>query len=710
MTSLWYKRKLTVIVLCLFSVALLFPAKAYAISVPEMPKNLTISVSGSNDITVRWDAVDYASHYYVFRGTSLDGLYIMLSMPSATTYTDTNLSSGTTYYYKVQAVNSAGTSNPTAVIYATTDSFNVVLTAPSNITATSISGSQISLAWSPVGAATSYNVYRAPSASGNYAHIASVTTANFTDSGLTANATYYYKIQSSGGTGLSPNSNAVSATVNIADTVPAPTGLQALSAGDTQISLTWNAVSSATYYMIYRATASTGPYFSLGSTATANYIDINATQGTTYYYKIQAANNTGESVDSAIVSATAGTTNDTNANAELTAPANLIARATGSDQIYLSWDAVGSATYYTVYRASSPSGNYTGVATLTTPNYTDADLTANTGYYYKIQAGNPSSLSPFSTVSYGTTDPADGSNPTLPGASGYVQSERLAGEDRYATAAELAKSGWNTSYYAIIVSGENFADALCSAPLANKHNAPILLTSKDVLNDYTRTELSRLKVKNVIIIGGTGIISANVEQSVKNMDIEVSRIAGIDRYETSLKVAQALGQSNQAVVACGQSFPDALSIAPIAALKGMPIILTPADKLPENVRTYLTQNVQSTYVVGGTGVVSDSVFQQLPSPIRLSGFSRYETNVRILEEFAGELDFSTCYVATGEQYADALAGAALASLTSSPVILVSNPVDSSTLNFIAGVLSKINKEVIFGGTVVVPQSVIGSGE
>lgn len=473
----------------------------------------------------------------------------------------------------------------------------------------------------------------------------------------------------------------------------APVNLTATVASTNQVYLSWDPVSYATGYYIYRATSSSGYYTIIATPSTTSYIDSSLELNTAYYYKVQAVNYAGASSYSSIVYATT-----TNSNGALSVPTNLTATSANSNQINLTWNPVSYATYYYVYRATSSSDSYTNVATITTTNYTDYNLSLNTTYYYKVQAVNSSGLSSFSSITNAITAPSDNSS--------QIQSERLAGNDMYETSAEVAKSGWNTSYYAIIVSGENFSDALCSAPLAQKYNAPLLLTSKDILNAQTKIELSRLKVKNVIIIGGVGVISSVVEQSIKNMGIGVSRIAGNDRYETSIKIAQSMGQVNQAVIACGESFPDALSIAPIAAMKGIPILLTPKDSLPESVKTYLLKNVQSTYVVGGTGVVSENVFKQLPSPKRLSGLTRYETNISIIKEFANELDFSICYVSTGEYFADALAGSALASLTNSPVILVRDPVDQSTIDFFRGKVSSIKKEIVFGGIVVVPESIL----
>lgn len=279
-----------------------------------------------------------------------------------------------------------------------------------------------------------------------------------------------------------------------------------------------------------------------------------------------------------------------------------------------------------------------------------------------------------------------------------LQNGRLAGTDRYETSAEIAKTGWKTSYYAILVSGENFPDAIFAAPLASKYNAPILLTSMNQLDEPTQNELVKLAVKNVIIVGGEGVISATVEQAIKNLGLDVSRIAGIDRYETSLKVAQTLGNSNEAVIASGQDFPDVLSFAPIAAKQGIPILLTPQDSLSTQLKGFLNNSVRKTYILGDTQFVSDTVLNQLPSPERLSGSNQYETNVQIINAFADFLDLSTCYIATGEDFPDALSGSVIASLTKSPVILVKEPLDQVTSVFIQNNLPGIKKVIAFGGT------------
>ena len=696
--------KLMTIVLCLLMSALIFPRNTLAISTPSAPTNLTATVASTNQIYLTWDPISYATGYFIYRATSPSGAYSIIAAPTTTTttYTDSGLSQNTTYYYKVQAANSAGVSSDSSIVYAIIANSNAVLTAPTSLTATVASTSQIYLMWDPVSYQAYYYVYRATSPSGTYTMVATPTATTYTDSGLTQNTTYYYKVQAVNSGGLSSYSSlAYATTTNSSGALSAPTNLTAAVVNSSQMYLTWDPVSYATSYYVYRATSPSDTYTNIATITTTTYTDSNLSLNTTYYYKVQAVNSAGISSDSSIVYATT-----TSSNGAPSVPTNLTATTVSTNQIFLTWNSVSNATSYYVYRATSPSGTYTMAATPTTTTYTDSSLTQNTIYYYKVQAMNSSGLSSFSAIANATTN---GSNNTAPSdTSTQIPSERLAGADMYETSAEVAKAGWKTSYYAIIVSGENFSDALCSAPLAQKYNAPLLLTSKDTLNDQTKTQLSRLKVKEVKIIGGVGVISSAVEQSIKNMGIEVTRIAGNDRYETSMKIAQSMGQFTQAVIASGDTFPDALSIAPIAAMKGIPILLTPKDSLPNGLKAYLIKTVQSTYVVGGTGVISDNVLKQLPAPKRLSGIDRYDTNISIINEFANELDFSTCYVSTGEQFADALAGSALAALTNSPVFLVSNPVNQSTIDYFRSKISSINKEIVFGGTVVVPDSILTS--
>lgn len=291
---------------------------------------------------------------------------------------------------------------------------------------------------------------------------------------------------------------------------------------------------------------------------------------------------------------------------------------------------------------------------------------------------------------------------------------RFWGQNRYDTAADICKNAWTASDYAVIVRGDEFADALCAAPLAQKFNAPILLTEKDSLNAKTKDELNRLKVKHIIIVGGTGAISQNVESQL-NAIAPSERIKGTDRYDTSINIAAKLGPSGTVVLATGENYADAISIAPIAAMKNMPIILVPNSGLTEAQKNYLSNNnIKKTYVVGGKSVINDEILKQVHGGIRLGGSNRYGTNARIIDEFKDELNFDNIYAVIGEGskkdgFADALSGAPLAAKNSSPVILTNKSVPSEIGQEISSIKGELSPKIAvtaFGGEAVVPDKVI----
>lgn len=286
--------------------------------------------------------------------------------------------------------------------------------------------------------------------------------------------------------------------------------------------------------------------------------------------------------------------------------------------------------------------------------------------------------------------------------------DRLQGTDRYGTAIAISKAGWQTSDNVILATGGDFPDALSAAPLAKQLNAPILLVGK-TLDSNVLSELDRLKVKKIFIVGGQGVISKDIEDALKAKQIVVTRLSGVDRYDTSLKIADYITTNfktdSQVVVATGENFPDALSIAPIAAAKGMPIILTQKNAVSEEIKSYIAgKKFTKAFVIGGSGVVSDDVLKQLPNSERVSGLDRYKTNIAILNKFSSDLDFNEAYVATGEDFPDALAGSALASFKGAPIVLTGDTPDAATSAFISSKIDSIGKIKVLGGEGAVKSS------
>jgi SpoIID/LytB domain protein len=248
---------------------------------------------------------------------------------------------------------------------------------------------------------------------------------------------------------------------------------------------------------------------------------------------------------------------------------------------------------------------------------------------------------------------------------------RLSGIDRYEVAANISKKGWESGSDTVFITNSNaFADALSATPLAYKLNAPILLSRKDNLTPYTKQEISRIKPKNIVIVGGNGSISSQVENEITslNLGIGIRRISGSDRYEVSQKIASELGVKGKAIVSSGLTFADALSIAPYASRNGLPILLTRKDQLPSQTSAALQANqTTSTIIVGGEGSVGNTVANQLPGVTRIGGADRYEVATNIINQL--NLNAESAFMATGLTFADALTGSVLAAKENAPILL-----------------------------------------
>jgi len=295
------------------------------------------------------------------------------------------------------------------------------------------------------------------------------------------------------------------------------------------------------------------------------------------------------------------------------------------------------------------------------------------------------------------------------------ESPRLWGADRYETAVKVSQAGWTSaSDYAIIASGEGYADALCAAPLAKANNAPILLASKDTISQSTLAELKRLNVKHVYIIGGQGSISEAVENKIKSeITSDIQRLGGQNRYETSVKVAEKVGVLTKVVLASGEGFADALSAAPVAAIEGMPILLTESKTLSKPVADYIKANsgITKTYVIGGIASVSESTMGSVPGAERFGGADRFETNAKVIKGFSADFDFKNVYVAlghgpNGNEFADALTGSALAAKNKSPLIITGKELDSSIEELLKSKLTASSTITVLGGTANVSDTLL----
>jgi fibronectin type 3 domain-containing protein len=266
------------------------------------PGSLT-ATAGGGQVLLSWPASVGASNYNVKRATVSGGPYVTVGCSTTTSYTDGGLQAGTTYYYVVSAQytggpDAGGASANSSEANATPQL--VVPLPPSGVKATP-GNTQVALSWNASSGATRYTVKRATVSGGAYTVIASQTSTNYTDTGLTNGTTYYYVVTASNSAGESGNSSEVSATPQATSTA-APTNLTANATKPGSINLRWNQSTTlgVTQNRIYRRTSS-GTYPSTPtatSSATTSYVDRGLSSRTTYCYIVTAVSSNGESARS----------------------------------------------------------------------------------------------------------------------------------------------------------------------------------------------------------------------------------------------------------------------------------------------------------------------------------------------------------------------------------------------------------------------------
>ncbi|MCQ6278656.1 cell wall-binding repeat-containing protein [Bacillus sp. EB600] len=276
----------------------------------------------------------------------------------------------------------------------------------------------------------------------------------------------------------------------------------------------------------------------------------------------------------------------------------------------------------------------------------------------------------------------------------HAEQIRLSGDNRFETAAAISKEGWETSETVILAQASDFPDALASVPLAKKLNSPILLTQPQNLPNETIDEIKRLTAKHVIILGGPLAVSKSIEDYLTNtMKVSVKRIGGENRFKTAEAIANELGQYDKAFIVNAYNFPDALSIAPYAAITGSAILISNSDTLTMEMKQAALK-ASERYVIGGTAAIKDSIATELKAK-RIAGSNRYGTSANILKAFYKTQP--NLYFTTGVQFSDALSGSALAAKNSSGIALVKpNEIPAE----IEGILSnyQVSKSFILGGT------------
>ena len=419
--------------------------EASATSLLQAPTNL-IAVGGYGQVELSWTGADGAASYKLYRYSYADCLadgiepstcqtsdpnyFKQYSNITTTSYIDdTDLPSLRTYYYRV-AASSADSSTPDSP-FSNQVSAYVDLSAPQNVAASS-SVLQIDISWDEVvtdtssGSGVGYLLYRYTNDCANphtqpsqCQSLVSFTinsgTFSYSDADFTVGGDdYQYRVQAT----VDGSGGDISDQVSAQPQLPAPLNA-AVTAGSTSISLSWDAVSGADNYLVYRysnqgcytqseLTSSNCDNFLEQQTTSTTYFD-NALDPTITYYYVVAAQKDG-AVDLSPYS------QEVSATPYLATPSNFTAVASEKDVVSLSWDAVEYATDYVIYYSttncdfsgfsasnvacSDSSASYSTVDVDNTTAYDFTNLTTGTTYYFQVKAFLGDSASPQNYSTY----------------------------------------------------------------------------------------------------------------------------------------------------------------------------------------------------------------------------------------------------------------------------------------------------------------------
>ena len=313
----------------------------------------------------------------------------------------------------------------------------------------------------------------------------------------------------------------------------------------------------------------------------------------------------------------------------------------------------------------------------------------------RIEAGESDAVPTGDGLAGHEVSPATGVDPVT----------RVAGLDRVATAVAASRDAWaaaDSARAVVLVAEDTFADALAGIPLAGARSGPVLLTDRAALSTIAESEIDRVLPAGgrVYVLGGPTAVAPAVADRLAGRGYDVRRIAGADRYATSVAVAAELGHPNTVVLADGTDFPDAVAAGAAAARLRAAVLLTAGATLPPVVRGELAEHPPSTrYAVGAPAADAD------PRAVAVVGADRFDTARRVAARFF--TDPTSVVVASGGSFADGVAGGARAAAAGSPLVLTTpHSVPPSVFEWATTEAGSLGTGVVVGGTRAVGDAVV----
>ena len=364
------------------------------ISIPLTPTGLDVGNPTPTSLSISWNESGIAESYQLCRDLNPTGLYTSIAYSGTSIfYIDTDLQSDTTYYYKVSATNSYGSSDFSNYQYETTTYPDLSPPpTPTGLTIESPTLSTLDILWNLSDGANNYRLYRYFSFIDSYLQIYSGTDTSYTDTDLSSSVTYFYKVRAENINGSSDYSDMVSGRT--LGPLLAPTGLTIESPTLSTLDILWNLSDGANNYRLYRYFSFIDSYLQIYSGTDTSYTDTDLSSGVTYFYKVKAENISDSSDYSDTVSGkTLGPPS---------APTGLTVGNSTFDSLSIGWDSSSFADGYKLYK-STDDYFYFEIYDGTDCDFINTNLHGGWIYYYKIAAYNTYGTGIKSTMVSGKT-------------------------------------------------------------------------------------------------------------------------------------------------------------------------------------------------------------------------------------------------------------------------------------------------------------------
>lgn len=344
------------------------PVKSLKVVVLQTPSKVAPSNVDYQSLKLSWSTTEGAKAYEVYRSTNKDSGFSKIGITSNNYYVSGNLTTGTTYYYKLKSV-----SDNTASSYSATVSSVAKPASTSKITASSVNYDTSKITWAAVSGATTYRIYRSTQPTTGYKKITTVTnTTQYVDKGLQNGTKYYYKVRAY----AAKIAGAYSTTASVKPVIKKTSKVTAKSVSASAVNVSWKKVTGASKYVIYQSTKKSSGYKKVATVSSKklSYKATKLTTGVHYFYKVYALKNGIKGKASTAVYAAPKPNKVTQ-----------ISVVSGGDmKAVLSWAKPAGASAYRIYRSTTKSSGYKRIATVSTTTFTDTAVANGTTYYYRI--------------------------------------------------------------------------------------------------------------------------------------------------------------------------------------------------------------------------------------------------------------------------------------------------------------------------------------